>query len=172
MPTIKLLRVLAAAGAAFLCSLSVAKAQPNAQRDAVLSSPYLIKARGCMDKLAAAGKEANFLTDRQGGNILILDPADTKKLGEIEMNMFGCLDGAYNMKGTLVDRKPGSGIAGTKSWVWHAKVSDLYIWCATDGHSEPGRVTRLGGRGERKDWYGVALQCSIGDKVLGWYEPS
>lgn len=124
-----------------------------------------------MNKLAAAGKEANFFTDRQGGNILILDPADAKKLGEIEGDMFGCLDAAFDMKAKKVDRKPGAGIGGTKSWVWHAKVAGLYIWCASDGESEPGKVTKLGGHGERKDWYGVALQCSIGDKVLGWYAP-
>lgn len=157
---------------AALFAAPAAQAEPNPQRDAVLNSPYLAKARECMNKLADAGKAANFVTDRQGGNILILDPADTKKLSEIEVNMFKCLDGAYDMKGKLVDRKPGAGIAGTKSWVWHAKVSGLYIWCATEGHDEPGRVTTLGGQGERKDWYGVVLQCSIGDKVLGWYDPA
>ncbi len=161
---------------AFVCAVSLntsaAQAQPDPQRDAVLSSPYLAKARECMSKLTDAGKAANFFTDRQGGTILILDRADAKKLGEIEGDMFGCLDAAFDMKGKNIDRKPGAGIAGTKSWVWHAKVSGLYIWCATDGDSEPGKVTKLGGRGERKDWYGVTLQCSIGDKVLGWYDPS
>ena len=157
---------------ATLFAASAAQAEPNPQRDAVLNSPYLAKARECMNKLADAGKAANFFTDRQGGDILILDPADAKQLGEIEGDMFGCLDAAFDMKGKNVDRKPGAGIPGTKSWVWHAKVSGLYIWCATDGDSEPDKVTQLGGRGERKDWYGVTLQCSIGDKVLGWYDPS
>jgi hypothetical protein len=156
---------------AFICCVTAAPAQEDAQRDAVLNSSYLAKGRECMSKLTQAGKDANFFTDREGGNILILDPTDTKKLGDIEGNMFGCLNAAFDMEAKKIDRKPGAGISGTKSWVWHAKVSGLYIWCASDGDSGPGKVTKLGGHGERKDWYGVALQCSIGDKVLGWYEP-
>src|SRR5581483_11645032 len=84
---------------------SAAQAQSDAQKKAALSSPYLPKARACMDNLAAAGKAAGFDTDRDGGNVAIEHPTNQKKLGEILADTFGCLDTAFEMKKKKVVRE-------------------------------------------------------------------
>jgi hypothetical protein len=124
-----------------------------------------------MNDMVSAGKSAGLETDREGGNILILDPAHEAKLGEILGATFTCLDDAFAMEKKKIDFKPGSELVGTRSWVWYASVAGLYIWCASDGDSEPGKVGNLGGQGPKKNWYAVALECSISDKVKGWYAP-
>jgi hypothetical protein len=173
MPRIRFVSALAFAGASAVSLIApAAHAQANAQRDAVLSSPYLAKARACVNDFAAAGKSAGLMTDQDGGTVLILDPAKKEKLGRILGSSFDCLDGAFGMPRKMVDRAPGTGKPGTKSWVWYANVSGLYIWCASDGDSTPDHVDNLGGQSERRNWYAITVQCSIGDKVLGWYVPS
>ena len=148
-----------------------AKAQNDAQKSAVLSSPYLAKARACMNDMVSAGKSAGIETDREGGDILVLDPTREDKLSEILDSTFKCLDDAFAMKKKKIDRRPGAEEVGTRSWVWYASVADLYIWCASDGDSEPGKVGNLGGHGPKKDWYAIVLECSISEQVKGWYTP-
>jgi hypothetical protein len=148
-----------------------AQAQEEAQKNAVLNSPYLAKAKVCMNDMVSAGKSAGLETDREGGNILILDPTKEAKLGEILDGTFKCLDDAFAMKKEKIDRRPSAEEVGTRSWVWYASVAGLYIWCASDGDSEPNKVGNLGGRGPKKDWYAIVLECSISDKIKGWYVP-
>jgi len=148
-----------------------AQAQGDAQKNAVLNSPYLAKAGACMNNMTAAGKSAGFETDRDGGAILIKDPKNEKKLGEILSSTFECLDNAFGMTKKKIDRRPGSGQTGTKSWIWYASVAGMYIWCASDGDSVPDHVGPLGGNGPKKDWNAIALNCSIGNRILGWYSP-
>jgi hypothetical protein len=156
-----------------VCILTIgAQAQTDAQKKAILSSPYLKKAGACMNAMVSAGKSAGLETDRIGGTILIRDPGNEAKLGEILASTFTCLEESFEMKKKFVDRRPGANVAGTKSWIWYASVEGWYIWCATDGTSVPENVGRMGGQGAKKDWYAITLQCSIGNKVLGWYTPS
>ena len=82
-----------------------AQAQGDAQKNAVLNSPYLAKAGACMNNMTAAGKSAGFETDRDGGAILIKDPKNEKKLGEILSSTFECLDNAFGMTKTAAIMK-------------------------------------------------------------------
>ena len=152
-------------------AIASAQAQEDPQKNAVLSSPYLAKAKACVNNMVSAGKSVGLETDHEGGNVLILDPTSEAKLGEILDSTFKCFDDAFAMKKRKIDRRPDAQEEGTRSWVWYASVAGLYIWCASDGDSEPIKVGYLGGHGPKKDWYAIVLECSISEKVKGWYTP-
>jgi hypothetical protein len=151
-------------------SANSAHAQTSPQQ-AALQSPYVAKARDCLRQLATGGRNAGFETDWDGGDILVRDPTNKSKLGELLSTMFACLDAAFQREKEMIDRPTDRPTPGTKSWIWYAAVENLFVWCASDGDSTPEDVGRMGGHGPKQDWYAIAFQCSIGEKILGWYLP-
>jgi len=132
----------------------------------ILKSPSVAKARACLDKLAADGKQAGIYTDRDGGQILLLNPTQPQ-LHPLLVKMAACLDDAF--PDNEIVKHPAT---GTSSRIWYVQVDDQYAWCATNSlHNEIDDIDVLGGYGPRRAWYGVTFNCSISEKILGFHEP-
>lgn len=143
----------------------------TASQEKAVKSPQVAKANACLSDLATSGKGAHIETDRDGGRILLLDPKEKAKLGQLMGTMFSCLDAAFDMKKKKVERFPDKPLKGSRSWVWYTLIEDNYVWCASDGDSTPEAVGNLAGSGSKKNWYAIAFQCSVDTSVLGWYKP-
>ena len=152
---------LLSAVAALFLHIGEVRAQP-----AILQAPSVAKARACLDKLAADAKKAALYVDRDGGNILVLNPKKQDLL-PLLVSMAECLDDAY--PSNEVVKHPRT---GTPSRIWYDSVDDYYAWCASNS-LENGLedIDVLGGRSPRRDWHAITFSCSIGEKILGFYEP-
>ena len=133
---------------------------------AILQSPSVTKARTCLDKLSAEGKKASFYTDRDGGQILILNPTQPELL-PLLVTMADCLDDAFPTNEAVKHPR-----TGTPSRIWYVSVDGQYAWCASNSlENELEQIDVLGGRGPRREWYAITFSCSIDEKILGFYEP-
>jgi hypothetical protein len=133
---------------------------------AILKAPSVAKARGCLEKLATDAKKAGVYVDRDAGQILALS---TKKpeLLPLLISMADCLDDAYPSHEVVKHPR-----TGTSSRIWYDSVDDYYAWCASNSlENNLEQIDVLGGRGPRRDWYGITFSCSVGEKILGFYEP-
>ena len=149
------------AGVALLLYTISVEAQP-----AILQSPSVAKARACMNKLMDDGKNAGFWTDREGGTVLVLNPTRREML-PLLLSMVACFDGAFPKKEIV--KNPDTNV---RSRVWYTLVEGNYAWCATDALKDSeADITKLGGYGPRRDWYGVTIACSMGDRILGFHAP-
>jgi hypothetical protein len=150
---------------AVLAALSLHPGEALAQ-PAILKAPSVAKARACLEKLAADGKKAGVYVDRDAGQILALS---TKKsdLLPLLISMADCLDDAYPSNEVVKHPK-----TGTPSRIWYDSVDDYYAWCASNSlENNFEQIDVLGGRGPRRDWYGITFSCSVGEKILGFYDP-
>ena len=150
-----------AVGASYLFFTSASFAQP-----AVVKAPEVAKARACLARLAEEGKRANLETDRDGPQILILNPT-RKELLPLLVSMASCMDDAFQENAIVTH--PATGV---RSRVWYVSVDGQYGWCATNSlTNDLESIETLGGHSAKRDWYGVTLSCSIGEKILGFFEP-
>ncbi len=150
-----------AAFAAFFLSAVALHAQP-----AIVNSPSVKKARDCLDKIAAQGREAGFDTDRDGGDVLVLNRT-RPEVFPLLTTMVECMDDAFPQNEVVKDPK-----TGTRSRIWYVSDEGQYAWCATNSLGNAVEdIDVLGGHGPQRDWYGIMLRCNIGEKILGFYEP-
>jgi hypothetical protein len=133
---------------------------------AILKAPSVAKARACLDKLAIDAKKAGLYVDRDAGQILVLNPKQPELL-PLLVSMAECLDDAY--PSNEVVKHPRT---GTPSRIWYDSVDDYYAWCASNSlENILEQIDVLGGRSPRRDWYAITFSCSVGEKILGFYEP-
>ena len=138
----------------------------SAQSQAILKSPSIAKARACLDQLIAAGKKAEFYTDREGGHALVLNPTQ-RPLHPLLVQTQACFAAAHPKRAIVTN--PNTGV---KSLVWYVYVEGYYSWCATNSLTNKiESIEVLGGYGPRRDWYSVAVSCAIDEKILGFYAP-
>ena len=151
--------------------IGLTSTKANALSRDILNSPFVAKARACVDVLAEAGRTAGFQTDRQGGLVLILNETQ-RPLHPLMVDMANCLDAALP-KHEVVDRTPAAPTLGSKSRIWYSVVGgDGIVWCASNSlNNDLINVNTLGGSGPKRAWYAITFKCDIGDDVLGWYKP-
>ena len=86
---------------------------------AVVKAPEVAKARACLGRLAEEGKRANLETDRDGPQILILNPT-REELLPLLVSMANCMDDAYG-KNAIVTH-PSTGVRSA-SGLWRSRVN-------------------------------------------------
>ena len=146
----------------------------HSQTNAQIKTPqalYMANARNCMNDLAASGREAGLETEWNDSDLLIRDPEQDQKLGELLRSAFKCLEAVFK-RNKLVIEHPSKLGDGRRSWIWFGAVDNLYVWCAADGDSIPDLVGRMGGQGAKKSWFAIAFHCDISERILNWYKPS
>jgi hypothetical protein len=138
----------------------------RAQGDAMLRSPPLTGARACLDGLMSQARDGNFNIERQGVDNLILD-SSRDNIQMLLRSAAKCMAAAFPKLEVVT--QPGS---GEKSRTWYAFVDRQYAWCATPAPTDDINDIRTDGQaGPKQAWFALHLNCAVGDRIGGWYDP-